>query len=287
MRRVLYVIHGLTTGGAEVDLVRKSGYLAQGRGYEPTVCCLMRRGELARVAEQSGIKVVGPLMRNRYDVTAAPVLRRLLTSGQFDLVHSQIYAANLVTWQTWRTIPRSRRLPWLASEHAMAERWSRPAIQSIRRIARAADRLLLPSASAKASYVACDIPADAISIMPNVIDTQPFDRTERAVARQSIRRELGINEEEFVLGAICRLETVKNLPMLLEAVGPLGRTTLLVGDGSQRQQLEALAERFGNPGQFRFLGRRTDVAPCHRRPWISLSPLRHLSRLAWPWPKRC
>ncbi|HMN28992.1 MAG TPA: hypothetical protein PKE45_12645, partial [Caldilineaceae bacterium] len=69
-RQVLHLIHGLTVGGAEVDLLQKCRVLIKAHGYQFTIVCLMRRGQLAPQFESLGIPVVGPLMRGRYDLGA-------------------------------------------------------------------------------------------------------------------------------------------------------------------------------------------------------------------------
>src|SRR5262245_25479758 len=55
--RVLHIIHGLWVGGAEVDLIGKLSHLNREHGYANTVCCLMRRGELAEPLEAEGATV--------------------------------------------------------------------------------------------------------------------------------------------------------------------------------------------------------------------------------------
>ena len=54
-RRILHVIHGLTIGGAEVDLVRKTAWMVSNGECDATICCLMRRGALADAAEAKAL----------------------------------------------------------------------------------------------------------------------------------------------------------------------------------------------------------------------------------------
>lgn len=74
-----------------------------------------------------------------------------------------------------------------------------------------------------------------------------------------------------------RLEPVKNLGALLDAFASLlatgaGAELWLVGEGSQRRDLERQAADLGIGAQVRFLGFQTDPAPLLRQCHVSLQP---------------
>lgn len=83
-------------------------------------------------------------------------------------------------------------------------------------------------------------------------------------ARSRVLEELGIEPVRPVLAMIGRLHAVKGhrdlLAMLPEIVRGCPRALLLViGDGPERPDCEALARSLGMSGHVRFLGRRSDV----------------------------
>lgn len=83
-------------------------------------------------------------------------------------------------------------------------------------------------------------------------------------ARSRVLEELGIEPGRPVLAMIGRLHAVKGhrdlLAMLPEIVRGCPRALLLViGDGPERPDCEALARSLGMSGHVRFLGRRSDV----------------------------
>jgi glycosyltransferase involved in cell wall biosynthesis len=238
-RRVLHIIHGLTVGGAEVDLVNKSIALVRRYGYRITICCLMRAGELAARARAAGVGVVGPLMRHRYDALAGRQLRQLLLAEPWSLVHAHLFAANLVAGATLMTLPPIRRPPFIAAEHAMAERWGRWTFV-YRWLQRSAALILVPSQASAASYVAHGIGEDRLEVVPNGIDVQDFDQVDRASARIRIRQQLHIPPDAHVVGTVCRLEAVKGLPILLEAVEKLPVHLVIAGDGPERAHLTSI-----------------------------------------------
>lgn len=99
-----------------------------------------------------------------------------------------------------------------------------------------------------------------VAVIENGIDLLRYQRL--AELRSDVRSELGIAADALVLGTVSRLVECKNLPLLLRAALPrLGELTqlLILGDGPERPNLEALAN--GHPGGkfVRFLGHRTDV----------------------------
>ncbi len=63
----------------------------------------------------------------------------------------------------------------------------------------------------------------------------------------------------FVLCAVGRLEKVKNFELLLHAIKDLDVTLLLVGEGSRKEKLQALAETLQIAHKVRFAGFRSDV----------------------------
>lgn len=257
-RQVLHLIHGLTVGGAEVDLLQKYAVLHTRHGYEFTIVCLLRRGELAPQFEAQGVRVVGPLMRHRYDAPAGFALRRLLQRHPGSILHTHLAAANLIGWLVNQSLPRGQRKRQLAGEHALADRWPHPVLWLDRQMARSA-RILVPTAATKESYVARGIPATALHVLPNAIDLARFAAVDVRQARQRIRSELEFNTSDTVLGAVCRLESVKNLAALIECVTPLPVKLVIAGEGAERPRLEELIHARGLGERVRLLGNRSDI----------------------------
>ncbi|GMV92485.1 MAG: glycosyl transferase [Candidatus Hydrogenedentota bacterium] len=92
------------------------------------------------------------------------------------------------------------------------------------------------------------------------IDLNPYAQ---AIERRASTREiLGIKMDEFVVGAVGRLEPVKGFAYFVEAARAIAESVpesrfILVGDGSLADSLRAQAADLGE--RFRFLGLRHDV----------------------------
>jgi len=84
----------------------------------------------------------------------------------------------------------------------------------------------------------------------------------RAKEAGSLRRELGIGRERYVVGTVARLVRQKRIDRLLLAVHELPPEThcVIAGDGDERESLEALAGALGLESRVHFLGHREDTA---------------------------
>ena len=85
-----------------------------------------------------------------------------------------------------------------------------------------------------------------------------------AAATTSARRQLGIADDRFVVGTVARLDPVKDLGTVIEAVRLLRRQRpaamlVIVGDGPEREQLQAACRDAQLEPHVRFTGSRDDV----------------------------
>jgi glycosyltransferase involved in cell wall biosynthesis len=94
--------------------------------------------------------------------------------------------------------------------------------------------------------------ARPILTIDNGIDTDRFVPADRIAARQA----LNLPVTATVVGAAARLETVKGIDLLIEAMPRHSRLMLAIaGDGSQRAALELRVASLGLTDRVRFLGR--------------------------------
>jgi sugar transferase (PEP-CTERM/EpsH1 system associated) len=87
------------------------------------------------------------------------------------------------------------------------------------------------------------IPKDKIVLIPNGVDTERF----RPHRDPDLRMELGIADDEFVIGTIGRLDPVKNHAGLIRAHAILAKKAskvrlIIVCDGPEKQKLENLVK---------------------------------------------
>lgn len=110
--------------------------------------------------------------------------------------------------------------------------------------------------------------SDRISVIPNGIDIQTFER-----ATPVPRSLVEINNGNCVLLYVASLQPRKDHINLLRAMTHIPDADLvLVGDGELRTQLERLAETLGIAERVHFLGRRKDVAELLKMTDIYVHP---------------
>jgi glycosyltransferase involved in cell wall biosynthesis len=100
-------------------------------------------------------------------------------------------------------------------------------------------------------------PGRPVHIIANGVDLDRFTGD-----RLRTRKILGIADDAQVIGAAGRLEWVKGHDILIRAVAMLDPKSILfiLGDGSRRAELQALALTLGVAGRIQFLGHRDDAA---------------------------
>ena len=95
------------------------------------------------------------------------------------------------------------------------------------------------------------LPQEQITYIPNGVDVSKFVPKKRTVS------------DQIVVGCCARLSTQKRLDVLIRAVAKLANRNNIVlklaGDGSQREQLEVLANELGISDRVEFLGSQNDV----------------------------
>lgn len=104
--------------------------------------------------------------------------------------------------------------------------------------------------------------SDQFRVIPLGIDLDVYANwVER---REAFRQELKAGPEDVLIGIVGRLTEIKNHAGFLEAAAELRKITdrkirfVIVGDGGQRQKLEAQAQTLGLKEDTLFLGSRTD-----------------------------
>jgi len=112
--------------------------------------------------------------------------------------------------------------------------------------------------------------AGLVQLVPNSLVPHPKLPPERI---RQIRSELGVEDDEFLVGAVGRLVPRKGFDVLLHAfaAAQLPRARLvIVGEGSERRALERLAR-----GQVKFTGFRRDVKDLYQAFDLFVCPSRY------------
>lgn len=243
--RVVQIINGLRTGGAERLLVQLCGSLA-GHCEQVTVYCLTRTGELAVELRGSGV----PVHRLTWGGLPSPwaFARLIYDLRRADVLHTHFFYSDLLGSLLSRMVPIPRRFAsrhetgyWMGPIHRKIEPW----------VYRGCARVLCVSEAVRRSLEERGIGASKLQhLPPGLIEAATSVATDEAT-------EAG-KQGPYLL-AVGRLEAVKGHDVLLEAFAQVaGRLSewrlVLAGPGSQRRQLEEMTQRLGLGGRVVFAG---------------------------------
>jgi glycosyltransferase involved in cell wall biosynthesis len=114
--RVLNVVGSLQIGGAETYITRVAPLL-RARGIDIEVCALERQGPLLACLEAAGIEVHGTIYARRLErsntltlIQTIGQLRDLIRRRRYDVVHSYLFWADVLTAPAALLAGRSRRI---------------------------------------------------------------------------------------------------------------------------------------------------------------------------------
>ena len=257
--RVVQVITSLPTGGAERQLE-----LLVGRTHEQTTTIALYEGGLVADSMRAAGHRVDVLGMQGWRRFVAPVrLARRMRRLRPDVVH-----VHLLAGQLWG-IPAARlaRVPVVVStEHSLMHNTieGRPHTWWLRALYRLLERMTTRTVAVSATTAQrlrdWGVPANRIVISDNGIDFAALEFD--PAGREALRRELGVDPDVTVVGAVGRLDPVKRIDLVVRACAPMlrdGAVLVVAGGGGLRAELEALAERLGVASSVRWLGSRGDM----------------------------
>ncbi|MFQ5629972.1 MAG: glycosyltransferase, partial [bacterium] len=238
MIKILHVIEDLETGGAERVLINLVLGLNR-KIFCPMVCCLRNRGEMARELEAQKIPVFALHKRCKIDLALLVRLQKFMSDQRFDIVHTHVFTANLwgrlVAFMTGVPVVISHEHSSFAVDHWLYRRiekiLSRKTDCTVAVSKQLRNRLLneagLRQNTIRAIYNGLNLPAN------NTSDSDA----------QTLRRSLGLEKFEQVVGSVGRFDSRKNYGILLKAFARLlvrfpRAGLLLIGTGSEEAKLK-------------------------------------------------
>jgi sugar transferase (PEP-CTERM/EpsH1 system associated) len=261
--KILHVLHAFSHGGLEngvVNIINRSPEY-----FEHELCLLSRNGEFA--GRLSRPVVFHELNRREgNDFRLIFRLRELIRKRRVDIVHTRNWAAFdgvLAACLTW--------MPALVHGEHGRDMSDPEGMARHRNLARRvlAFRARKFVAVSQDLYQWLDrtvhIPRRKLEFIPNGVDTERFHRG----LDRELRTELGIGQDEFVVGAISRLDPIKNHEGLVNALRMLQNAQrkvrlVIVGEGPNRQNLERTLRESNLRPEPLLLGYRPDVERLYR-----------------------
>lgn len=266
--KLVIIITGLSTGGAEMALLKLLERIDRGR-FSPRVISLTTRGEVGPRIEALGVPVEALDMRpGRFNPTKFLRLVHRLRELKPDAVHTWMYHADLLGGAAAR-LAGVRALAW-GIRHGdfsplRTKRSTRWVMKTCALLSRRTPRKILSCSQAAADiHAAAGYDAKKIVFIPNGFDAARFRPD--AGARVPVRSELGLPEGTPLIGLIARLDPQKNHAGFFEAGARIRQERpdahfLLAGAGvdAGNAELRRKIQTAGLAGNTHLLGRREDV----------------------------
>lgn len=268
--QVMHVVTSLGVGGAETVLAQLVAGDAAGT-VSHSVATLKPGGALRTRLEADGIPVRDLGIEGNRDTPGGLLrLAAAIRDARPAIVHSWLYHADLLSTLSLALSGRRRatRLIWgvRCSDMDMSRyaRGSRLVLRLLPRLSRRADLVLCNAEAGRAVHERLGYRPPHWQVIANGVDVERFrPRPEKRVA---LRAQLGLSDENFVVGMCARVDPMKDHGNFVQAAATFAATApetrfVLIGAGTDEpgSDLDRAIAASGVGDRFVRLGLRRDV----------------------------
>jgi glycosyltransferase involved in cell wall biosynthesis len=254
-KRIAIVTNGLTVGGAEKQLLELALSLKR-RGDEVALISILPSAAHEESLVAAGIPIMTlRLRKGARGLSAILSGSRAVRMFRPDVLICFVYQAMVLG----RIAGRCNGVPTVISSIRNERFGGRGRELLVRLTDRWGSVTTTNSTDTARSLVRRRIvPRRRLVVIPNGIDLSLYRRS--PPARERLRRELGLADDEFLWLAVGSLTSQKDYPTMLRALARIERSRLCIaGEGVLRGELEQSVARFGLGDRVTFLGVRHDI----------------------------
>lgn len=252
--RVLHVTLNMGFGGTEAVIRELVAWDDAGRVQHEVICIDGSIGAIGQQLLSRGVIVQALKRRSGFDRVLIGDLKKLIVSQRFDIVHCHQYTP----WVYGCLASIGTPAKVMFTEHGRfhPDRYRYKAMVVNRILALFTHKIVAISSATRDALARYEfLPKKRIEVIYNGIKPLSAEQS----AAKAVRAELGINMDEVVLGTVARLDPVKNQAMMLDAFAQArgrhpGIKLIIVGDGTEREALEARAAALKITGSVIFTG---------------------------------
>ncbi|MGH7817815.1 MAG: glycosyltransferase family 4 protein [Candidatus Binatia bacterium] len=246
--KILHIDPERNWGGGEAQVFGLLGCLAA-RGHRNDLVA-HPDGPLFAKCENLAQQRYPVVIRNDLDLRSVPTLRRLIRTGNYDIVHFHTKRAHALSVWLPRKLPKPKYLVTRRMDYPERRHWYTRYLYN-----RRVDGVIAISQSIADLLVAAAVDRQKLRVIPSGIDARRFADQARLPERTS---------GATVVGCIGVLEERKGQRFLLEAAAKVKSQGLklqyrIAGTGSLRRQLERDTARLGLRDDVQFLGFVSDT----------------------------
>ena len=257
--RLLFLVNGFAIGGGELKLLELAKELLRrySERFAVVVCSVGQGGPLQKEFEALDVRTEVFEKKGKYDISLIGKVARLIREENIDVVQTTLFYADVIGTLAARMAGKIPVVSWEAitepyrKKHLLAywlaSRWFSVSVAVSDAIRRQVieERRVSPDKAMTIHYG---------------VDTEKFHPMHRNV----LRKEIGLNRKEKILGTVARLAEQKGHCYLLDAAPSILQEHpdvhfVFAGDGPLRSELESQTCRNNLNGHVHFLGFRSDV----------------------------
>jgi len=256
--KVLQLVEGFNFGGAETKLLELVQHI-DAQKFETVVVSLGLGNEIEDRFQQLDCRVFTFQRRHRFDFDLMKRLKKFIQDENIDIVMTTLFYADVLGAMVGHKAGAKGVFSW---ETISSPKWLKPhRLWGYRYAIRRADKVISVS-QATADWLESKrkVPREKIEIIPYGVNLKEFKPKPLTIKRQDV----GIPENNIVVGQVSRLDEQKGHSYLLDAAQRVVRknknvTFVLVGDGPKRKEIQQAIEEKGLNDYFVLLGFRRDV----------------------------
>ncbi|TQV84232.1 glycosyltransferase [Exilibacterium tricleocarpae] len=267
MYKVIHLITGLSTGGAERALCN----VLQGgvsKDFDNLVVSLTDEGTVGASIRALGVPVATlGMQRGRPSISSVFKLRNIIYKFQPDLIQGWMYHGNLVSTFASKMARKQTKVVWNIRHSVYNMKDEKPSTRFIiylnRLFSTVPDTILYNSQTSRQQHEALGFSKYKGKVLPNGFDLKLFSYSHNT--RSRMREGLGIPANSFVVGHVARFHPMKNHMSFLKVTTSLvsrypGLYVVLCGRDVviENRELSSLIP-VSLRNRFRLLGERNDI----------------------------
>ena len=263
--KVLHIITGLDVGGAESSLSN----LLSSLNIETKVVSLTSNGKIGKIIESMGYEVV-PLNLTIFNFfTVFLRLCRIIKEYKPDVVQTWLYHADLIGGLAAK-FTSVKSVVWnIRTTELKRGSYTTSGIRKLLALLSdtVPDKVVVVAEKAKKKHIDLGYKSSRMVVIPNGFEIAKFDVSLNKVA--SFKKEIGLADDELVVGCVGRLSQVKGQDVFVKATNIVLKVFprvrfLLIGRGLDysNQEFIDVLKKHSNINNFILLGERSDIPTC-------------------------
>jgi glycosyltransferase involved in cell wall biosynthesis len=257
--KILHIISSGGMYGAEAVILNLSRALNQGP-HRSVIGVFSNTSkpnlQLHEAALEQGIESFLIPCSGQLDRTTLTSIRGLVATTKADIIHAHGYKADIYAYFALRGQP----LPLVSTCHTWYDNDLLVSLYGMadRRVLQSYAAVVAVSDEVKQRLLKAGVKPDRIHLVRNGIDLRPFDN-----AHPSLRNK-ATPDSPYLVGLIGRLANEKGVDIFLRAAARVltklpATKFVIIGEGPDRDKLEALSAELNLQNSVKFLGRRDDM----------------------------